>query len=233
MKTLIVGKGEIGTALGKVLADYEPIFLDFQLDLHLYAGDYVSKNPIDILHVCFEYSDNFIKSVKSYQKIFKPKYTVIHSTVPIGISGKCKAIHSPVIGIHPHLESGVRTFVKFFGGKQASEVADYFRRVGLKVYLFDKSETTELMKIADTTFYGVCIEYTKEVKKLCEKYKVPFEAWTIWTENYNKGYKELGYPEFTRPNLVPIDKKIGGHCVLPNARILESKFAKFIIELNK
>lgn len=233
MKTLIVGRGQIGSALGEVLKDYKPIFLDFQLDLHLYAGEYISKNPIDVLHVCFEYSDEFVQSVKNYQKIFKPKHTVIHSTVPVGISAKCGAIHSPVIGIHPHLESGIRTFVKFLGGKNASGIADYFRRAGVKVYLCDKPETTELMKVLDTTFYGLCIEYTKEVKRLCDKYQVPFEAWTLWTDNYNSGYAKLGHPEFTRPNLVPIERKIGGHCVLPNAELLDSDFARFLKDRNK
>ena len=89
------------------------------------------------------------------------------------------------------------------------------------------------MKQLSTTFYGVLIEYTKEVKRLCFELNVPFEFWTLWTENYNKGYKELGFPEYTRPNLSPIMTKIGGHCVLPNAYLLKSDFAKFISERNK
>jgi hypothetical protein len=139
-----------------------------------------------------------------------------------------RATHSPVIGIHPHLEEGIRTFTKFLGGPIASEVADEFRRAGLRVYIFEKSETTELMKILDTTFYGMCIEYTKDVKKQTEKFKVPFEAWTLWTNNYNEGYTKLGHPEYVRPNLVPIMTEIHGHCVRPNLELLETKFTKFL-----
>lgn len=233
MKTLIIGRGQIGTALGEVLKDYNPIFLDFQLDLHVYAGEYISKNPIEIMHVCFEYSDKFVQSVKNYQKVFKPKQTVIHSTVPVGTSRKCGAIHSPCTGIHPHLESGIRTFTKFLGGEGASEVADYFRRAGLKIYLCDKAETTEIMKLSQTTLYALMIEYVKDFKKQCDKYDVPFsEAYTLASQNYNEGYEKLGYPEFKLPLLVPIQKKQGGHCTIPNCSLWETDFTKFIKQKN-
>lgn len=233
MKTLIIGKGQIGTALGGVLKDYNPIFLDFQLDLHIYAGEYISKNPIEIMHVCFEYSGKFVQSVKNYQKVFKPRYTVIHSTVPVGTSRKCGAIHSPVTGIHPHLESGVRTFTKFLGGESASEVADYFRRAGLKVYLCDDPETTELGKLSQTTLYALMIEYVKDLKKQCKRLGVPFsEAYTLFSENYNNGYEKLGYPEFKMPLLVPIMARQGGHCTIPNCDLWETDFTKFIKQKN-
>ena len=232
MNTIVIGYGEIGKALEKVLNPfYEIITLDKEwISTENNPG---SKSGIEIMHICFGYSDKFVSEVKRYQKEFKPKYTVIHSTVPVGTSRQCNAIHSPIIGVHPYLEQGIRTFVKFLGGEQAVEVEPYFRKAGLKTYLFDKSETTELMKIMDTSFYGLCIEYTKEVKRLCDEYKVPFEAWTLWTNNYNTGYQKLGYPEYTRPNLIPVMKKIGGHCILPNAEMLNSKFTNLIKKLNE
>lgn len=186
---------------------------------------------VRILNICFPYSKDFVKEVKRYQKELKPEYTVIHSTVPIGTSKKCNAIHSPVTGIHPHLEDSLRTFTKFFGGKNASYVADIFMRLGMKVYVVDKAETTELMKIACTTNYGLNIEYTKHIKELCDKYKVPFELFTIWNNNYNDGYEKLGYPQYHRYNLVPLMKDLGGHCVVPNLELLDSKFTKFMRSL--
>lgn len=225
--SIIAGLGEVGSSLLNVLKQEYTI-------LTLEKGQiFDDKLDCDILHITFPYSEEFESEVKKYQELYKPQWTVIHSTVPVGTSRKLDAIHSAILGIHPNLESGIRTFTKFLGGEQASEVANYFRRVGLKVYLFDKPEASELMKILDTTFYGVCIEYTKDVKKQCEKYGIPFEAWTIWTNNYNEGYKKLGHSEFTRPNLVPVMTKIGGHCVLPNTNLLETPFTKFLKELNE
>lgn len=219
--------GEIGTSLYNVLRVYYNIGTRTRHESQSFGL------PVDILHIAFRYGEGFIEKVKEYQKEYKPEFTVIHSTVPIGTSRQCGATHSPVIGIHPHLENGIKTFPKYLGGIEASEVADYFRRAGLKVYIFDKQETTELMKILDTTFYGVCIEYTKDVKKQCDKYNIPFEAWTIWTDRYNLGYKELGHPEFNRPNLVPIQTKIKGHCVLPNTELLQTPFTEFVKKLNE
>ena len=220
MDSLIIGNGEIGSALHKIL-----------------GGDVVDKDGMgakeyDIIHICFPYFNGFDDEVRKYQDWYKPRHTVIHSTVPIGTSRKCGAIHSPVSGIHPFLEEGLRTFPKYLGGEKASEVADYFRRKGFKVYITDKPETTELTKILCTTYYAMSIEYTKDVKEQCEKYGVPFEFWTVWNENYNKGYEKLGFPEYMRQNLVPIMTKQGGHCTLPNCELLETKFTKFIKEQN-
>lgn len=213
MKTLIVGCGEIGKALHSVLNE-------------VYEVDCVDINTIpcegshDIMHICFPFSETFVREVKKYQALYAPRYTVIHATVPPGTSRECGALSSPTIGLHPFLAKSLTTFTKFIGGENASEVADYFRRAGMKVYLVKKQETLELMKILDTNFYKKCIEYTQEVYRYCDKYHVPFEAWTLWTNNYNQGYQSLGFPEYTRPNLVPIMKEIGGHCLVPNSTLL-------------
>lgn len=214
MNSLIIGQGEIGQSLNNVIGG------DIR-DKELLSGGF--QDQYDIIHICFPYSDGFIKQVKEYQKEYNPKYTVIHSTVPVGTSRKCEAIHSPVIGIHPHLEEGIRIFTKFMGGGN-SEVIQWFRRKGIKIYPFDKPEATELLKILCTTKYGIDIEWTKEVKRLCDENNVPFEAYTIWTDNYNKGYEKLGFPEYQRPNLIPMAGKIGGHCVMSNLKFINTKF---------
>lgn len=218
MKTQIIGMGEVGSALEKVLSPYYPI----------------SPSQPEILHICFPYSDDFISEVKRYQVGYQhPRITVIHSTVPVGTSRKLKACHSPIIGIHPYLEKSIKTFTKFVSGEGADEVADYFRRVGLKVQICRESETTELAKLTSTLYYGLCIEYAKEVEKLCESHKVPFsEVYTLWNKTYNEGYKKLGYEEVIRPVLQPIQRRIGGHCVIPNLDLLKSKFVDFLKSLN-
>jgi len=225
MRTIIIGRGEIGKSLDKVLSkEYPTSMIDKDDSL---------TGKFDIAHICFPYSENFVDIVKDYQSKYSPEHTVIHSTVPVGTSRKLNAIHSPCVGIHPHLEESLETFTKFLSGEDASQVADYFRRAGIKVSVTNRQETTELMKIMSTSFYGVCVEYTKEVKRLCDENNVPFESWTLWTNNYNKGYDRLGYPEYSRPNLVPLKKKIGGHCVLPNLEFLDSEFGEFINKLNR
>jgi hypothetical protein len=222
-KHLIVGMGEVGAALDRVLDDHYAIQAVDERGAQ-FKG--FTGSP-DVMHICFPHSDKFISYVKEYQKKYKPTYTVIHSTVPVGTSRECGAIHSPIRGVHPNLEGGIRTFVKFIGGKQASAVADYFRRAGLKVMLFDDPETTEAMKLFDTEYYRHVIEFCQRVKRYCNEKGLNFhEVYTLANQTYNEGYTQLGHPEFVRPVLQPIMKEIGGHCLLPNAKLIkQSEFA--------
>ncbi len=216
MKTLIVGMGEIGTALSKVLEQYKPQYIDPAL------GHRTTFQSCDIMHICFPYSEKFIEQVEEYKTNHTPKYVVIHSTVPVGTCDELGATHSPCRGIHPNLEEGIRTFVKFIGGPQAGEVADYFRKAGLRVMLFDDARTTEAMKLFDTEYYRACIEFAHRVKKYCDEYNLNFnEVYTMANQTYNEGYMQLGHPEYVRPVLQPIMTRIGGHCVLNNKELIK------------
>lgn len=227
MNTLIIGSGEIGESLYDIFSQYYPCQI---IDKD---KEELKLSSCEIMHIAFPYSDKFIDYVNEYKEKYKPKYTVIHSTVPIGTSEKLNAIHSPVVGLHPFLKESIQTFTKFLGGPLSDEVADYFRRTNIKVYLVEKSQSTELMKIMSTTFYGIQIEFTKEMKNLCKEYGVPFELFTLWNINYNESYEKLGHPEYKKPLLVPIMKKIGQHCIMPNTELLENDFTKFLKERNK
>jgi hypothetical protein len=213
MKTLIIGYGEVGEALAEVLEVYDPIPLDINDSI---------DDTFEIMHICFPYSEKFVDSVLAYRAKYRPAVTVIHSTVPVGTSRKCGSIHSPIRGIHPHLAQGIRTFVKMIGGERASQVADYFRRSGLRVMLFDKQETTEASKLFETESYRVQIEFCHRVKAFCDQNGLNFhEVYTLQAMTYNSGYTELGYPEYVRPILQPIDGPIGGHCVQANKALIE------------
>jgi len=210
---LVIGLGEVGTAIKKV----------FSADgFDIKNGDTKLTKDYQYLHICIPYSDNFIDIVKGYQKFITPKYTIIHSSVPVGTSRKCNALHSAIRGLHPNLYEGIMTFPKFIGGAQASEVADVFRRVGLHVILLDTQESSELGKLLDTEYYKSCVEFTLRAKTLCDKHNVPFhESYTLFNTTYNEGYTKLGYSEYVRPVLQPIMQPIGGHCLVPNSKLLD------------
>lgn len=228
MKSAIIGFGEIGKSLFNVLKEHYEIGW---VEPH---EKYSVPDAVDILHICFPFSESFVDEVKKYQEKYQPKFTIIHSTTPVGMSRKLGAIFSPVVGLHPHLETSLRTFTKFLGGKQASEVADYFRRAGMKVYLVDKQETLELAKLSQTTFYALMIEYIKDLKRQCDVQELSFaEVYTVPSQEYNQGYEKLGYPEYKMPLLIPILKKQGGHCTVQNCSLWDTTFTKLIKELNK
>lgn len=215
MKTVIVGAGEVGTALAKVLDQYKPQLFDPE------RGLVETSASCDILHICFPYSEKFIEQVKEYKEQYRPTYVVVHSTTPIGTCEKLKAVHSPIRGQHPNLEEGIRTFVKFIGGEDASQVADYFRRAGIRVMLFDESRTTEAMKLYDTEYLKVCVEFALRVQKFCDENCLNFhEVYSLANMTYNEAYEKLGHPEYRRPVLQAIRQPLGGHCLTPNHEML-------------
>lgn len=213
-KHLVIGLGEVGKAVQKVFgAD--------GLDIRG-GGEYVGgQSYYQIMHICIPYCEAFNLNVLTYQRSFNPKYTIIHSTVPVGTSRKLNAMHSPVRGLHPNLYEGLLTFPKFIGGERASEVADVFRRAGIKVILCDKQEETEAMKLFDTQYYLECVRFVQRVKTFCNEHNLDFHAvYTLANQTYNEGYSKLGHDEYVRPVLQPIMKEVGGHCLLPNEKLL-------------
>ncbi len=221
MKHIVIGFGEVGQAIQLI---FDCPFVDINHKSSNLDKEWNHNKAEGVMHVCIPYSENFNATVIGYKLMYKPHYTVIHSTVPVGTCRALNAIHSPIRGLHPNLYEGVKTFVKFLGSEQASKVADEFRRHGLKIMLFDKQETTELGKLLDTEYYRACIEFALRSKELCNKYGVPYsEAYTLFNMTYNDGYTKLGHPEYVRPVLEAIMKEIGGHCVMPNKKLLENE----------
>lgn len=221
MKSLIIGAGEVGKGLHKVIGGKI-------MDKELIKGEF------DIIHICFPYSKNFSLEVTKYQLMFKPKFTVIHSTVPVGTSKKLGAIHSPIRGVHPFMAKGIKTFVKYVGGTGAEIIGKIFKDKGLKVRIVKDSDTTEALKLWDTTTYGAMILLNKEIYKWCKEKGVDFEiVYTEANKTYNEGYLKLGRPEVVRPWLKYTDGKIGGHCVFQNTLLFNSETPKRIRKYQK
>lgn len=215
-KLVIVGMGEVGRSLYNVLKEH------YEILTHDFLGNPVPDVPIDILHIAFPYSNVFIGEIKKYQKAYNPKFTLVHSTVPIGTCRQVNAVHSFVTGKHPNLEEGIKTFTKYFGGKNAYECADIFSRIGIRTTCYSDPEITESMKLISTTYYGLNIMIEKEIYFWCQKNNLSFEL--IYSENnkdYNEGYGKMGCPQFIRPNLKHIKGGIGGHCIVNNLDLLK------------
>ena len=226
MKIGIVGHGQVGQAVAKLYSETDTSKSWFSFDKILiydpYQGMMDDISDVDILNVCIPYTEDFVSIVKDLPT---PNwYTVIHSTVPVGTTEKFghKFLHSPVRGVHPNLYEGLKTFVKFIGGDEqlAEAYSGHLKTLGVETHICKDAKTTELSKLADTTYYGLCIAFTSDIKKLCDEYDLDFmEVMTKYNNTYNEGYKKLGKPNVIRPVLYPTDK-IGGHCVIPNAKLL-------------
>jgi len=231
----ILGYGEIGKAVARFYQNKKK----FKLLLKDLNFDQFVNKKIDILNVaipCFS-EKQFIETIARVIKKNKPNLVIIHSTIIPGMTKKIiqktktRIVHSPVRGVHPKLYQGIKTFIKFIGtenikvGKMAKK---HFQQIGIKnVKILKPAVATELNKLVDTTYYAHCIIFTDYVEQLLQKHKVPFNAFEEFNLSYNDGYKKLGKLNVVRPTLYPPSKtgrKIGGHCQIPNAKILEKLY---------
>ena len=218
-KTLIIGNGEIGSSLYNIL--------NKQYEVQIKDKEHLSVDFVGVLHICYPYSDKFIDYTRQYIKEYNPIYTVIHSTVPVGTSGKLGAYHSPVRGVHPHLEKGIKTFVKYLAPKN-KYLKSYFENTGIKIKQLESPRMTELGKMLSTTYYGVCIAFHAYAKKLADKVDVDLSiVMDEFNSTYNEGYKKLGMENVVRPILYPPnDDQIFGHCICENSQLLEDVYGE-------
>jgi hypothetical protein len=223
--TLIVGYGEIGKSVYAVLNKKYNVF---SIDIN----NTEKIENIDVMHICFPYSENFVKEVKRYKKLYKPTYVVIHSTVPVGTSHKCKAHYSPVRGIHPHLEKSLETFIKYLA-PNCDYLKSYFENAGIPIEQTEKTQTLEAMKLYCTTIYALNVIAEKEVWAFCQKHGLDYNiVYKESNKTYNEGYAKLGFPQYVRYMLDHKDGKIGGHCLIPNCKLLKTDVSKFILKQN-
>lgn len=228
MNSLIIGKGEIGTALYGVLSK------------HYVCDTYDIKDKIEpritndfkIMHICFPYCKNFVDKVEAYIMRFTPLYTVIHSTVPVGTCKKfkCNIFHSPVRGVHPNIEDGLLTYIKYISTNDLlldnlSIVTEYFEKAGIVTKLYYNTDETELMKLLSLARYGVYLAFAKEQEDICNKFGLEYHKIVGDCETTrNEGMKKLGHLELCQPVLYPFTDYVGGHCVVENMAALLGQY---------
>lgn len=214
-KALVIGLGEIGSPIFKILQEIHGLdeVEGFDLAYH--------ENPPVVsaysLQICIPWSDRFIEIVRAYQTMYRPKLTVIHSTVPVGTSDRLDAVHSPVLGRHPNMVEDIKKFTKWFGGEQADEASDLFKDLGTRCVMDAKE--TELLKLVCLVKYGLSISFANYVNDVFQKYGFPYESVIDWDKEYNAGVAE----HLKRPLLTPSNGPIGGHCVIPGTKLLNAQ----------
>lgn len=227
MRHLVMGCGEVGAALVEVLGcdGYDP-----QKGHKLPAGWQGG-----LLHICFPYAerDSFHNAVRGYQGVFKPDFTVIHSTVPIGTCDALDAHHSPVRGRHPHLATSLRHFVKYVGGPQAELLCAEFQKFGMDARPCPSARDTEAGKLIDLMQFASSILIEKEIHGFCEENGLNFDlVYGQFNATYNAGYLAMGMTEFIRPTLKHTEGPIGGHCVAQNMKWLPMESARRVLSEN-
>ncbi|MBN1244509.1 GDP-mannose dehydrogenase [Candidatus Bathyarchaeota archaeon] len=244
---LIVGLGEIGHALFALLKENNS-FAVYGLDLDKTkmraARQDQSKLPqkIDTMHICLpcKDQDNFVATVASYAKQFKPKLLIINSTVPPGTtkkaqqSCKCLVAHSPARGVHEspeHMKWEMKRWTKYVGGanaEAAETTCKHFEKMGLKVKTLKSCAETELAKLFETTYRAWMIACFQEMHRISRHFDGDFDEAVDFLEDTHR-------LRLDRPIMFP--GFIGGHCLIPNTELLlnvyDSEFLRLILKSNE
>jgi len=209
------GLGEVGRALATLLKKKHKVYI---LDKH----GRPDAEKVDFLHVAIPYGKDFENWVKIETDFYKPRYTVIHSTVPVGttrlIGGKIA--HSPIRGQHNDKRYGFWKFIKYVGAldkRTQAAVTEHLAGVGLTVSGGWKPEETELAKLLCLSRYLNDLAFMETASRLCKRFRARRDVVTDWTMTYNMGYAKS---KWIRPLLDFPEGRVGGHCVIPVSRML-------------
>jgi UDP-N-acetyl-D-mannosaminuronate dehydrogenase len=218
---IVAGLGEVGRPLLEILSrTYECVGVDL-------APVHITR-PCSVLHVCYPFQiPDFVGTTISYVEKYRPKLTIINSTLGLGTTRKVQdrvgvpVVYSPVRGKHAKMEQDMLYYTKFVGGidAQATKIAtEHFSRAGFNAGTFRTPEAGELSKLVETTWLGVLVGWAQEVERMAAECGASYD-------DVNAFIKEITFlPSHVFPG------PIGGHCVMPNIAILRGRFSSKLLD---
>lgn len=231
MKSLIIGRGEIGKAVAETISRVDDV-----VTYDLKDGAALNIKGVDNLHICFPCVDepNFLASVEAHIQRYKPIHVCIWSTVPIGITKQIRgAVHSPVEGRHPALAQSVRQMTRWIGANDKGEGlfwAAHFGLMKLHARIVDNSDFTEFLKLRSTSKFGINLAWADYEAGVSRELGMDFQLLKEFDKDYNKLYYNLHMTWAQRYILDDPKGEIGGHCVVPNAKILNKQFPTKLLD---
>ena len=213
MRVVVVGLGEVGRPILELVSqEHEAVGVD--------VSPPVGRiEQVDVLHVCYPFEiDDFVGDTTRYIELYKPALTIINSTVGIGTTRAIGertgtgVVNSPVRGKHAHMLEELRLYTKFVGATDphaGEQAAQHFQSVGVKTKILSSPEATELAKLTETTYFGLLIAWAQEVERYCAQVGADYNEVVSF-------YQEIKY----LPPVKYFPGIIGGHCVMPNIKIL-------------
>lgn len=239
-KDIVIGLGEIGKPILKLLSKGNMV-----------TGYDVNKNLVNLkqfeklddiqtrsLHICIPFTKNFLSNIKKYYKMFYPQCIVIHSTIQPYTTKKIQnQLQIPIIfsatrGVHKRMLFDLKRYMKFFAIEKnapkrkwaISNFSKTMKKCGIKTRQMSTPLTLELAKIVcDTSYYGWLINYAQISNTIAKKHGIDYDEMWMFAEEINKF---LG----NRPKMLP--GFIGGHCVIPNLKLINDASLKSIDKIN-
>lgn len=219
MRHLVIGMGEVGNGVFSSLRDrYEVLARD--------ADPVIISLKIDVLHIAIPYNDRFETSIGEYIELYNPSLTIVYSTVPIGTCERLDVVHSPVEGRHPHIGLSILSSPRWLGtsNERLMQLAANVWEKITPLRKLPSANFTEWLKLRSTSKYGVSLVWADYEARVSKELGMDFSAIKLFDMDYNKLYERLGLPQFQRYILDEPNGHIGGHCVVPNAELLDNQY---------
>ncbi|HXY70939.1 MAG TPA: hypothetical protein VEM41_00215 [Actinomycetota bacterium] len=208
---LVVGLGEVGGPLLELLRG--------PLGAKGRDVEAAAFHGVQILHICFPFSSEFVSLVCGYVKLYEPDVVVVNSTVSPGTTRAIQetsgvaAVYSPVRGKHTRMKDELTRYRKFVAGTSNEAVArveSHFAAAGMTTQRISTFETLELAKLLETSYLGVLIAWAQEMDRFASAAGASYEEASTF-------FDEIAFlpPVHFQPGF------IGGHCVMPNLELLE------------
>jgi len=240
-KEVVAGLGEIGNPILKLFSK-ESLTVGYDINEKLINKKLFLKYeniPTRFLHICIPFNKKFLENTKSLYKKFRPEIIVIHSTISPGTTKKIQSklpipvIYSATRGTHRRMFSDLKRYTKFFSleskAPRAKWASSNFQKLmkncKVKTKKMTNPMTLELAKIVvDTSYYGWLINYAQLSNMIAIENGINYdEMWSFSDEIH----KFLG----NRPKMYP--GLIGGHCVIPNLKLMHNQTLDLIKNINK
>ena len=223
---IMVGTGEIGMPLFELM---NGVYKTLPINRSTFKQNAEIKANCDFLHVAIHGElPGFVPVVVDYFDRYQPKFIFIHSTVIPGTTdeinariGKAVAIHCPVHGKHQGncMKRDMLRYPKYLGVPENMDEEDvkvakaHLSRMGFTTVIsFLKTRTTEWAKLLATTVFGLQIAFAQEVERICDEQDIDYSELTHFFPIQQDARGPI-FPGF-----------IGGHCVMPNIKILQGVY---------
>lgn len=232
MQLLLVGYGEIGKGVYDVFSKYHSIdIVDPSKGYNIIRSNFIQY---DLMLITIPYSDKFIDIVNEYKHSFNVQNVLVFSTTQIGTCKQLGACHSPVEGKHPNLAESINRTYKWLGGN-ASPCIDmckrFFEESDFHYVHLEDSNHTEFLKLRSTTVYGVNIEFARYSKATCDDLNMDYDLIKMWDQWVNDLYASFDMNWATRYVLDAPSGPKGGHCVTPNAKLLNKIYPNTLVKV--
>lgn len=238
---VIIGLGDVGEALYRIFSvgGFEVYGFDIDPRKTRHSLEDIPRR-ISFMHISIPFSntESFVSTVKSYYAKLNPESILIHSTVAPGTTRvihkelKIPVAYSPVRGIRKNLVKHLYFWTKWVSALPVDEGSRFIKHLeaaGLKAVDCEcKPESLELAKLWETVYRALMIAAWQEIHRIAIKSGAELDVIARFIAEVHNvlGDRPIYYPD-----------AIGGHCLIPNTRIMletyRSKILEFILESNK